>query len=310
MKPQNFVVINREIERRFVEEKKKNPDRFERKLSLSWSIWMFGTEPIEDSLRRLQNNGLEYVEIKGDTSIPRERMKHALVSFGLKVSGACGMFSPERDLSSLSPDYQKNAIDYIREVSRYVSDIGGTYMIVVPGAVGRPKAVDNFEMERSAAALKKCAIIFEETGVKPAIEPIRSAEVSIVHTIDEALEYLRFVNEPSIGFVNGDIYHMLNGERHVGEAILKCGEKLLNLHIADSNRDAPGKGQIDIDTAIMAAYLVGMNREGRFITFEPLGPYPDPYVLSTGPCDVDLMDRLVRESVDYFREREEVVRSL
>jgi sugar phosphate isomerase/epimerase len=131
-----------------------------------------------------------------------------------------------------------------------------------------------------------------------------------VHTIDEALEYLRFVNEPSIGFVNGDIYHMLNGERHVGEAILKCGEKLLNLHIADSNRDAPGKGQIDIDTAIMAAYLVGMNREGRFITFEPLGPYPDPYVLSTGPCDIDLMDRLVRESVDYFREREEVVRSL
>jgi len=85
---------------------------------------------------------------------------------------------------------------------------------------------------------------------------------------------------------------------------------LMNLHIADSNRDAPGKGMIDIDMVIMASYLVGMNRPGRFLTFEPLGPYPDPYVLSTQPCNVDVMERLVSDSVSYFREREEIVRSL
>jgi sugar phosphate isomerase/epimerase len=310
MKPQNYVLINQEIEKKFIQEKKRRPERFKRRLSLSWSIWMFGTEPIEDSLERLQRNGLEYVEIKGDTSIPKERMKQALESYGIRVSGACGMFSPERDLSSTSSDSQENAIDYVRRVSRYVADLYGVYMIIVPGAVGRPEPVDNLEIERSAEALKRCVRFFENTGVKPAIEPIRAAEVSLVHTVEEALKYLEKVNEPSINSLNGDIYHMLNGERNVGEAILKCGERLVNLHIADSNRDAPGKGQIDIDTAIMAAYLTGMNKEGRFITFEPLGPYPDPYVLSTSPCNVEVMDRLVKDSVEYFREREEIVRSL
>lgn len=310
MKPQNFVLKNQTIKKRFVEEKRRRPESFERRLSLSWSIWMFGTEPIDESLERLRRNGFEYVEIKGDTSIPKEAMKKALKNSGIKVSGACGMFSPHRDLSSPLEEVRKKAQDYIREVSSYISFLGGTYLIVVPGAVGRPDAVDGLEMERSAEALRQCVCHFKESGVKPVIEPIRSAEVSLVHTVDEALDYLDMVDDPLVNCLNGDIYHMLNGEQHVGEAIIKCGERLVNLHIADSNRDAPGKGQIDIDTSIMAAYLVGMNQKGRFITFEPLGPFPDPYVLSTGPCDVSVMDRLVKDSVEYFREREEIVRSL
>jgi sugar phosphate isomerase/epimerase len=103
---------------------------------------------------------------------------------------------------------------------------------------------------------------------------------------------------------------MLCEETHIGEAIIECGDKLVNLHLADSNRDAVGKGMIDIDTVIMAAYLVGMNENNRFLTFEPLGPYPDPYLLSNEPCQVNLMNELVEDSVSYFREREEFVRNL
>jgi hypothetical protein len=80
--------------------------------------------------------------------------------------------------------------------------------------------------------------------------------------------------------------------------------------VADSNRDGPGNGMMDLDLVIMAAYLVGMNQEGRFITFEPLGPYSNPYVLANSVPDESIMDKLVKESVAYFREREEIVREL
>lgn len=64
---------------------------------------------------------------------------------------------------------------------------------------------------------------------------------------------------------------------------------------------------IDFDTVIRAAYLVGMNEEGRYVTPEPLGPFPVPYVLANSPCDVPVMDKLVEDTVRYFREREAAV---
>jgi len=310
VKRQNFEIENDRIRELYLKEKHRESERFTRRIDLSWSVWMFGLEPIENSLERLKRNRLDFVELKGDVSMEVEKVRSALERYDMALSGVCGLFSPERDLSSPDVDISKRAIEYIFGEIDFLSKFGGKYMIVVPGAVGRPEAIDSQELERSAKNLKTCAKAFSARRVAAAIEPIRSAEVSIVHTTGEAIDYIASVDEPAIAHLNGDIYHMLNEERHIGRAILECGNRLVNLHIADSNRDAPGKGMIDIDTVIMASYLVGMNRPGRFLTFEPLGPYPDPYVLSTQPCNVDVMEKLVSDSVSYFREREEIVRSL
>ena len=310
MKLQNYQQASLKIREKFLEQKHENPAAFSARLNLSWSIWMFGSEPVRDSLQRLQSAGLRYVELKGNLPEGFDALQEALRETTLQVSGICGLFSPERDLSSLDPEKRNAAVHYIRQQLAHGKKLGARYLIVVPGAVGRTMPADDQELERSAATLKPCAGDFAQASIAAAIEPIRSAEVSLVHTVGKALEYIRHVGEKAIDGINGDIYHMLNGERHIGEAILKCGQHLVNLHIADSNRDAPGKGMIDIDTVIMAAYLVGMNRQDRFVTFEPLGPVPDPYVLSTQPCNVEVMDRLVHDSVTYFREREEIVRHL
>ncbi|MBO8167310.1 MAG: sugar phosphate isomerase/epimerase [Kosmotoga sp.] len=309
-KEQNFQIKNRKIRELYINEKRKEPERFLRRLDLSWSIWMFGIEPFENSLGRLKRNGLNFVEVKGDTSIKVDEIKNALKKYEMEVSGACGLFPTNRDLSSNDREIRENAVNYLKDLTEYVSLIGGKYIVIVPSAVGRNTALDSEEFSRSVQALKSCSKYFASNKVAAAIEPIRSAEVSLIHTVDDALKYINAINDSAISHINGDIYHMLNEESHIGEAILKCAEKLINLHIADSNRDAPGKGMIDIDVVIMAAYIVGMNQPGRFLTFEPLGPYPDPYVLSTQKCMVDIMDNLVKESVSYFREREEFVRSL
>jgi sugar phosphate isomerase/epimerase len=179
----------------------------------------------------------------------------------------------------------------------------------VAGAVGRPKAYDNVEFERSAETLAMFADLFVQYGIKAAIEPIRSAETSIVHTIADAKRYLNLVGHPGVAHINGDIYHMQSEESHVGEAILHAGDQLVNLHLADSNRCALGEGSMDVCTLIRALYLIGHNQNGRFVSFEPLGPGGDPYPAMYGTPDQAKLDALVGNSVRYFRECEELVLS-
>ena len=90
----------------------------------------------------------------------------------------------------------------------------------------------------------------------------------------------------------------------VFKAILEAGNKLINLHIADSNRCALGDGSIDLDIIIMALYLIEYNTDGKYVTPEPLGPGADPYPAMNSIPDQEKLNELVVKTVNYFRERE------
>jgi sugar phosphate isomerase/epimerase len=189
----------------------------------------------------------------------------------------------------------------------FTKQMGGGYILVVPGAVGRPTAYDQTEFERSVETLRLVAGLFVKNNIKAAIEPIRSAEVSFVHTIADAKKYIQAVNHPGIACINGDVYHMQSEESHIGEALLDAGSQLLNLHMADSNRCALGEGSMDLDAIIMALYLIGFNTKGHYVTPEPLGPGGNPYPAMHGKPDGASLDKMVRQTASYFRKREEEI---
>lgn len=310
MQNQNFEFKNEKIKNAFIELKKNNPGKLKNRLNLSWSNWGFGMETLEESADRLERAGIKYIELHGnhygqDLGYKVDETLKILRGHDIKVAGVCGMFSNDNDLSSNRAIQRQAAIDYLKREIPFTAAVGGSYILVVPGAVGRPHAYDSTEFDRSVETLKIVADLFVKFNVKAAIEPIRSAEVSFVHTFADARKYIEAVNHPGIRHINGDVYHMQVEETHIGEAIVNAGEMLVNLHMADSNRCALGDGSLDLDTIIMALYLVGYNREGRFVTPEPLGPGGDPYPAMNGKPDKSLLDRLVIQSARYFREREE-----
>lgn len=61
---------------------------------------------------------------------------------------------------------------------------------------------------------------------------------------------------------------------------------------------------MDIDTVIMALYLIGYNVEDKFVTPEPRGPGGDPYPAMYGKSDKKVLDQLVIQTATYFRQRE------
>jgi len=312
MKKQNYEIKNEKIQAAFLELKKKHPEKLKRRLNLSWSNWGFGIESLADTAARLQKYGVQFIELHGnhygtDLGYKAGETKKILRDHGVKAAGICGMFSPDNDLSSNRGIHRQAAVDYLKREIEFTVKVGGSYILVVPGAVGRPSAYDSSEFERSVETIRIVADLFVKNKLRAAIEPIRSAEVSLVHTIADAKKYIAAVNHPGIRHINGDVYHMQVEESHIGEALIDAGEMLTNLHMADSNRCALGMGSLDLDTIIMALYVIGHNQSGKYFTPEPLGPGGDPYPAMFGKPDKALLDKMVEATANYFREREDVL---
>ena len=311
---QHYELKNLKIKEAFDALRRENPNLGDRRLNFSWSNWGFGLEPLERSAARLEKNGIRFIELHGnhygpDLGYRPEETKRILADHGIRAAGVCGMFSKDNDLSSNQPIQRQAAIDYIRREADFAREMGAVYMLVCPAAVGRPGAYDQSEIARSVEALRIAADALLERGIRGAIEPIRSAETSIIHTVAQAKDYIARLGHPGVRHINGDVYHMLTEESHIASAVMEAGDMLTNLHVADSNRRALGDGCLDVDNLIRALYLIGYNNPNCFVTPEPLGPGGDPYPAQNAITPPEELDELVRKSVSYFREREEAVLS-
>ncbi len=310
---QNFEVKNRKVDEAAREAIENEPELLDGKINFSWSNWGFGQEDLYESARRLKEAGIDYIELHGnrygdDLGYEVREVRKALDKFGLEVSGICGMFSPDSELASSQGRIRQEAIDYLKRNIELGHEFDAEYFLIVPAAVGRSEPIDEYEIDRSVETLAKVADELESAGIKGAIEPIRSAETSIVHTFAEAEEYIERLDHPAVQWINGDVYHMSQEESHIGETILEYGDRLVNLHLADTNRRALGEGMLDLDTLLKSLYAVGYSKGELYATAEPLGPGGNPYPAMHGDPDPDQLNDLVNKTFNYFRARESAVK--
>ena len=118
MKPQNFQLKDNKVIEQFIEFRKNNLS-IKPKLNLSWSNWSFGIEPFEQSIARLAKYNVKFIELHGnrygpDLGYKTDEIRQILDDYGVKVSGVCGMISPESELSSNKPHITQRSIDYFR----------------------------------------------------------------------------------------------------------------------------------------------------------------------------------------------------
>ncbi|MBE3089237.1 MAG: sugar phosphate isomerase/epimerase [Actinobacteria bacterium] len=311
MELQNFEKSNFVIKEKFLNFlKEKKP--ITNKLKFSWSNWGFGIEPIEVSIKRLKKYNVKYIELHGnlygqDLGYKPKILKKLLDDYGIEVSGICGMCSSECELSSKSPFIRQRSIDYFKRNIEFCNQMGGEYIILGPGAVGRPIKYDDFEFDRAVEAMQILGDYFVKNNVKAALEPVRADEVSLCHTFEDVVKMIKAVNHEGVKHICGDLYHILHGESNMGEVLINYKDYLVNLHMADTNRRALGSGMIDLDIVIMALYLIGYNNKKAFCSAEPLGPGADPYIQMYGRNNPEVLDKLVGDTASYFYKREELL---
>jgi D-psicose/D-tagatose/L-ribulose 3-epimerase len=214
-------------------------------MKYSMHNWM-RPEPIEVTLERLHRLGYDGIEISGEPErFDTTAIGRMLQNYGLVCWGAVTIMTEGRDLAAEDRYVRLATISYIKDCVRMVHELHGSILTTVPATVGKikPAASARQEWKWVVDALDEIADYAGEQQVRLAIEPINRFETYLINRHDQAIELA-----DAIGRGTGvalDSFHINIEEEDPMGAIRATGDRLLDFHIADTNRKPPGMGQYD-----------------------------------------------------------------
>lgn len=217
--------------------------------------WIFGRRPLEEVLAVLRGAGFDAIELAGE---PRRddaaRLPRLLDRAGLGVSGCTSSCDrPERDLAHPDRDLRRAAVTYFRGCVDLTAKLGGRTVGVVPSAEGRLAPLTSYAREWRLAveAAREVALYAAERGVAVAVEPLNRYEAFLVNRVEQALAFAEEVDVAGVG-IAADLFHM-NIEEASSEAALRAAcDRILELHLSDSNRRGLGRGQLALERLLVA----------------------------------------------------------
>ena len=158
-------------------------------------------------------------------------------------------------------------------VAEYLDLARALNAMVILGLIrGRiPEGVKEATARRWARdAIRRAADRGAGHGIRLVIEPINRYETNFLHNIDETLAFLEEVERPNVGIL-ADTFHMNIEDASISGSLKRAGRSVFHVHVADSNRWAPGCGHLDF--AEVLGTLQAMNYRG-YVSVECF-PKPD-----------------------------------
>lgn len=280
------------------------------------SNWIYGDEPLRESFARLARLGYEGIELVGDLVrwAPAEVLGLCR-EYGLKVTsvlGWCIWGIPGRDLASPHREERTAAIRYGQQCIEFASAVGAPIFVVLPAPAGRtaptgqPKTEADWlngyhaEWEIAVESVRQTAAYAARRNVTLALEPINRYETFLVANLDQALQFLADVGAPNLK-LHLDTFHMNLEEPDMPAAVRRAGAVLVNMHVSDSNREAPGRGHTDFGSLMLALRDIGYSGA---LVLEPVPPGSDPLLASRMSANLPLRDTYAEESIRCLKEVE------
>ncbi len=232
--------------------------------------WM-RPEPLEVTLERLHRLGYDGIEIMGE---PRKydtaEVRRMLDKFQIECWGSVTIMVAGRDLIHADPYFREMSQQYVKECIDLVNALGGKIITVVPSEVGKVVAMADPETEWDWAVegLKRIADHANKKNVRIGLEPLNRFETNFLNRHDQALRLAEDVGE-GVG-VCLDVFHINIEEADPFQAILNTGDKLVDFHVADTDRYPPGHGHWDWQRTIETLKQAGYN---GYITSEFVVPF-------------------------------------
>lgn len=217
---------------------------------------------LEEGLRAAGDLGFDAVElsVRSAADIQADVLRRMLKDRHLRLSalatGQACLFD-SLCLSSTDDAVRARTVELLQAEIRLAADFGAA--VIIGGIRGRLTGTpEEQQAQRTAAveALRDCATSAAPLGVTLVLEPINRYETNFVNTAAEALALLENVGEPSFKVLL-DTFHMNLEEVSLPASIRLIGERLGYVHVADSNRHAPGKGHTDFTSVFEALKSLG-----------------------------------------------------
>jgi sugar phosphate isomerase/epimerase len=165
------------------------------------------------------------------------------------------------------------------------------------------EAAYQIEWDNSVDSVRQAASYAAERNIILGLEPINRYETFLVTNVDEGLKFLDDVGAENLK-LHLDTFHMNLEEADLADAVRHAGQLLVNMHVSDSNREAPGRGHMDFMALLQA--LSDINYEG-VMALEPVPPGSDPLLVTQMPKNLPLRDVYAEEGIQYLKQVEQAL---
>ena len=268
----------------------------------SYNVIGYSGEEVSRSIDRLARLGYDAVEVEGepDEHDPK-RIKKLADDAGLAVSSVCPNFTAERDISHPDPEVRRGATEYLRRVAGFAGDLAAPLFIVAPTAYPRvrPIADPRDEWRWAIESVREVGEYAGSLGVDLSLECWNRYGTYMLNRLDEGARMWRETGLEN-GGVMADTFHMNVEERSIPAAIRSTGDLLNHVHLADSNRLAPGLGHTDFEEILRA--LVEVDYDG-YLAFELITSPPNLLDIQPDRSEQSL-DDATRQAIENTREME------
>lgn len=187
-------------------------------------------------------DGIE-IGIKDPRTINSRDIEDVVSRFNLSVPAlATGRaFTEDRvSLSSKDETIRGDAIERLKAHIDLASRLSSMVIVgLIRGNVNSPEEIDYVK-----DALRYVCNYGDSKGVKILLEPINRYEVNWLNTLEDTYNFIKGLNLNNLGLLI-DTFHMNIEEPSIASSIFRCKDLVWHVHIADSNRLAPGMGHID-----------------------------------------------------------------
>lgn len=172
--------------------------------------------------------------------------------------------------ADLDPSVRRRAVEHVRRHIALAAQVGSAVTI---GSLNGRIGGDKRSARRAAAlsCLEKCCKDAYDAGVMVLLEPLNRYECDYLNTIEDVLRVIDQVGRPNLKLL-ADTFHMNIEEADIGASLRQAGRHLGHVHLADTNRQAPGHGHLDVREVLVALEQIDY---GGFLSFEVL-PLPSP----------------------------------
>ena len=278
--------------------------------------WVYDDEPLRETFKRLSRYGYDGIELKGEPSLyDIEEIKSLCTEFDLQVTSVLGWTIwgiPGRDLSSPDEAERAAAVKFLKEVVDFTVQLEAPILLVLPFPAGRttptgdPQSENEWistaavEWKNAVDSVRQVSEYAVTQELTLAVEPINRFETYQLTTAEQALKFIREVNAVNVK-LNLDTYHMNIDESDPVEAVRRSGEHLVHLHVAGSNRQAPGSGHTDF--VGLFKVLEALEFQGT-IALEPIPPGANPGMAIKLSANLPLRDQYAEEGIAFLRSLE------
>ncbi len=275
-------------------------------MKLSACTAAFGMADLKKIIDTSAALGYDAVEITAALHLPvdstKERRAEVLgwiKDAGIVCSALHYIFDGTIRLLSTDLEMMKKSVDYLKKVVDVACDMECPTIIL--GSGGKTRSFEpDWDREAGvkcmAEVIREAALYAQPKGVTFAIEAINRYETNFMNTLEEAVNFTKLVDLPNVRTM-ADTYHLNIEEKDPAETIRKYGHTLANLHLADSNRQAPGDGHFDFASVAQALREVGFQ---GYCSFEVFGLYPWKLWYDTFEESVEHMGNGIKVAREIF----------